>query len=88
MQKEILEGVPYWKDKSNNLYSFEIDKKNLIQLGSFDQETQTVKLKDNWRELYQPKLEEYRNSLKSRDRKENKFDKIDKSEKPKKNESI
>ena len=33
MQKEILEGVPYWKDKSNILYSFEPDKKNLISLG-------------------------------------------------------
>ena len=83
MQKEIIEGVPYWKDKSNTIYSFELDKKNLIQLGSFDQETQTLKLKDNWKELYQPKLDEYRNSLKSRDRKENKIEKVEKVEKTK-----
>lgn len=72
MQKEIVLGVPFWKDKNNNLFSFEIDKKNLIQLGSFHQETQTYNLKEDWRTLYQPKLEEYRNSLKNRERKENK----------------
>lgn len=73
MQKEVINGVPYWRDKNNNIYSFEIDKKNLIQLGSFNQETQTLKLKDNWKELYQPKLEDYRNNLKNRERKENKL---------------
>ena len=72
MQKEIVQGVPYWKDKSNNLYSFEIDKKNLIQLGSFDQESQTIRLKEGWKDIYQTKLEEYRNTLKNRERKENK----------------
>ena len=73
MQKEVINGIPYWRDKNNNIYSFEIDKKNLIQLGSFNQETQTLKLKDNWKELYQPKLEDYRNNLKNRERKENKL---------------
>jgi hypothetical protein len=72
MQKEIVQGVPFWKDKNNNLYSFELDKKNLIHLGSFDQETETVKFKENWRELYRPRLGEYRDSLKNRERKENK----------------
>ena len=72
MQKEIVQGVPFWKDKHNNLHSFELDKKNLIHLGSFDQETQRIKLKDNWKELYRPKLLEYRDSLKNRERKENK----------------
>ena len=72
MQKEIVQGIPFWKDKSNNLYSFELDKKNLIQLGSFDQETQTYRLKDEWKEIYRVKLEEYRASLKNRERKENK----------------
>jgi len=72
MQKEIVQGVPFWKDKSNNLYSFELDKKNLIQLGSFHQESQTLRLKEDWKDIYQSKLEEYRNTLKNRERKENK----------------
>ena len=71
MQKEILEGVPYWKDKSNILYSFEPDKKNLISLGLFDNEK--LILKANWEELYSPKLIAYRNNLVTRDRKENKI---------------
>jgi hypothetical protein len=66
MQKEVLEGVPYWKDKSNNLFSFELDKKNLIQLGCL--EDGKVKLKSNWTELYQPKLNQYREDLTKRER--------------------
>jgi hypothetical protein len=73
MQKEIIQGIPFWRDKNSSIYSFELDKKNLIHLGSFDQETQSLKLKENWRELYRPKLSEYRDSLKNRERKENKL---------------
>ena len=67
MQKEIINGVPFWKDKSNNIFSFEIDKKNLLQLGS------NAKLFHNWQELYDVKLSSYRDNLKPRDRKENKL---------------
>lgn len=72
MQKEIVQGVPFWKDKNNNLFSFELDKKNLIHLGSFNQESQTFTLKDSWQTDYKAKLEEYRLLLKNRERKENK----------------
>lgn len=72
MQKEIVQGIPFWRDKNNNLYSFEIDKKNLIQLGKFDPATETYILSDNWKELYSSKLSEFRTNLKNRDRKENK----------------
>jgi hypothetical protein len=72
MQKEIVQGVPFWKDKNNNLFSFELDKKNLIQLGSFNPETETFTLKDSWQADYKTKLEEYRSLLKNRERKENK----------------
>ena len=67
MQKEIINGVPFWKDKSNNIFSFEIDKKNLLQLGS------NGELFHNWQELYDVKLISYRDNLKPRDRKENKL---------------
>jgi hypothetical protein len=75
MQKEIVEGLPFWKDKSNILYSFEPDKKNLIVLGTYNSETNTITLKDNWKQLYQQKLDDYRKNLKKRERKENKVEK-------------
>lgn len=74
MQKELVDGIPYWKDKSNNVYSFEPDKKNLIVIGSYNSEKKTVTLKPNWKELYQTKLDEYRKNLKNRERKENKLE--------------
>ena len=73
MQKEIVQGIPFWKDKNNNLFSYKVDKKNLIQLGTFDPNTQTYTLSANWKELYSSELSEYRANLKNRDRKENKL---------------
>lgn len=73
MQKEIIQGIPFWKDKNNTLFSFELDKKNIIQLGKFDVETETYILDTNWKELYSPKLNEFRTNSKNRDRKENKL---------------
>jgi len=70
MQKEIVQGIPYWKDKSNNLYSFEPDRKNLINLGTLDKEV--VTLKEGWQTLYKEKLDNYRTNLIKRERKENK----------------
>ena len=70
MQKVIVEGIPFWKDKSNTLYSFEPDKKNIINIGSFVNDT--FKLKDNWESLYESSLCDYRKNLKNRERKENK----------------
>ena len=72
MQKEIVQGIPFWRDKSNNLYSFEPDKKNLIAIATFNHTTETYTLKDNWQELYSEKLDSYRKNLIKRDRKENK----------------
>jgi hypothetical protein len=72
MQKEIVQGVPFWKDKSNNLYSFEPDKKNTVQIGTFNSVTETYTLKDNWQALYSEKLDNYRKNLIKRERKENK----------------
>lgn len=73
MQKEILQGIPFWKDKSNNLYSFEVDKKNLLAIGTYNPTSETYTLKDNWQEIYKVKLNDYRTNLKNRDRKENKL---------------
>ena len=70
MQKEIVQGIPYWKDKSNNLYSFEPDKKNPINLGILDKEV--AALKEGWQALYKERLDNYRINLNKRDRNENK----------------
>jgi hypothetical protein len=72
MQKEIVQGVPFWKDKSNNLYTFETDKKTAIQIGTFNSATETYTLKEGWQQIYQSKLDEHRKNLIKRDRKENK----------------
>jgi hypothetical protein len=74
MQKIIVHGVPFLVDKLNNLYSFEQDKKNLIILGIYNPEKETYTLKDNWEELYQEKLDDYRKNLKNRERKDNKVE--------------
>jgi hypothetical protein len=70
MQKEIIQGIPFWKDKSNNLYSFETDKK--LHIGTYNSATDTYTLKDNWEQLYDSRLKQYRENLNQRDRKENK----------------
>jgi hypothetical protein len=72
MQKELVQGVPFWRDKSNNLYSFEPYKKNLLTLGTFNPTTDTYILKDNWKNLYESRLNDYRKNLNKRERKENK----------------
>jgi len=72
MQKEVVQGVPFWKDRSNNLYSFEPEKNNLLLLGTYNQTTETYALKDNWKTLYEARLSSYRENLNKRERKENK----------------
>jgi hypothetical protein len=72
MQKELVQGVPFWRDKSNNLYSFEVDKKNLLTLGTFNPTTETYILKEEWKNLYESRLNDYRKNLNKRERKENK----------------
>ena len=74
MQKIIVHGVPFLVDKSNNLFTFKVDKKNLIQLGTYNPEKETYTLKENWEQIYQPELDEYRKNLKNRERKDNKVE--------------
>jgi hypothetical protein len=74
MQKIIVHGVPFLVDKSNNLFTFKVDKKNLIQLGTYNPEKETYTLKENWEQLYQPELDDYRKNLKNRERKDNKVE--------------
>lgn len=70
MQKVVVNGIPFWKDKSNTIYSYELDKKNLITLGTIANDS--YKLKEGWEEVYREVLDNYRTNLKDRERKENK----------------
>jgi hypothetical protein len=72
MQKVVVRGLPFLVDKFNNLYNFELDKKNVIQIGSYSPDTESYILKENWHTLYSEKLSNYRTNLKNRERKENK----------------
>ena len=72
MQKEIVQGIPFWRDKSNNLYTFETDKKHAILIGTYNTASETYSLKEDWVKIYQSKLEDHRKNLIKRDRKENK----------------
>ena len=72
MQKVIIEGIPFWKDKSSTLYSFEPEKKNLLTLGSY--KDNKYLLKEDWQAIYKDTLYDFRVNLKNRDRKENKLD--------------
>ena len=72
MQKAIINGIPFWKDKTNTLYSYELDKKNLLTLGTYNPTSDSYTLKESWEETYRDTLENYRTNLKDRERKENK----------------
>ena len=72
MQKEIVQGIPFWRDKANNLYTFEADKKQAILIGTYNTASETYTLKENWVQIYQSKLDDHRKNLIKRDRKENK----------------
>ena len=72
MQKTIINGIPFWKDKTNTLYSYELDKKNLITLGTYIPTSDSYTLKEGWEEIYKHTLDDYRTNLKDRERKENK----------------
>lgn len=73
MQKEVIQGIPFWKDKSNNLYTFEFDKKSAIQIGTYNQASESYTLKSDWQQLLSERLDNYRKNLIKRDRKENKI---------------
>lgn len=62
MQKKIIQGIPFWVDAQNRIYLFETKEAptNPICLGTYSPQTETIALKDNWRELYQANIEEYR----------------------------
>ena len=67
MQRDVIDGIPYWCDKEGRIYYYApgstATDSPKICLGTRD------KLADNWEQLLAPVVEQYRLSLKPRDRK-------------------
>lgn len=67
MQREVLDGVPFWCDKENRVYAYDTVQPPL-HLGT-KTATGGVVLISGWREAYSQRLATWRAELKSRSRK-------------------
>lgn len=67
---KVLQGVPFLVDSSTKtIYAYEKPiSANPLRLGTYNPETETFQLLDNWKELYQPRLEAHRAAEKPRSR--------------------
>ena len=67
---KVLNGVPFLVDSANKvIYAYEKPiSANPLRLGTYDPQTETYQLLDNWKELYQPRLEAHRAAEKPRSR--------------------
>lgn len=66
MISKVLQGIPFLVDASSKkIYAFEKPvSANPLCLGTYDPEKETFQLYDNWKELYESKLQEYRQTVK------------------------
>lgn len=67
---KTFQGIPFLCDAATKtIYAYEkVPTQPLVQLGTYDPEKETFTLSENWRELYEPKLQAYRASEKPRSR--------------------
>ena len=67
---KTLQGIPFLCDTATKtIYAYEkVPTQPLVAVGTYDPEKETFTLTDNWKELYQPKLEAYRASVGPRSR--------------------
>ena len=67
---KTLQGIPFLCDSvSKTVYAYEkVPTQPLVALGTYDPEKETFTLVSNWKELYEPKLAAYRESVKPRSR--------------------
>jgi hypothetical protein len=69
MLVKVFQGIPFLVEPSTkSIFAYEKPVVSPLRLGTYDPETETFTLVDNWKELYQPKLEAYRQSEKPRSR--------------------
>ena len=67
---KTLQGIPFLCDAlTKTIYAYEkVPTQPLVALGTYDPEQETFTLLPNWKELYEPKLAAYRESVKPRSR--------------------
>ncbi len=70
MLVKVLQGIPFLVDPATKtIYAYEKPVQGTpVCLGTYDAEKETFSLYDNWKSLYQPKLEAYRQTEKPRSR--------------------
>jgi len=68
-KKEIIQGIPFWVDTQNRFFAFENkETPGTLHLGTYNPQTKALQLREDWKEVYEPKLQEYRRSLQARAR--------------------
>ncbi len=67
---KTLQGIPFLCDPATKtVYAYEkIPTQPLLALGTYNPEAETFTLVANWKELYEPRLKQYRESLQPRSR--------------------
>lgn len=67
---KTLQGIPFLCDAATKtIYAYEkTPTQPLVALGTYNPETETFSLVENWKELYEPKLKAYRDSVKPQSR--------------------
>ena len=67
---KVLNGIPFLVDSTTKtIYAYEKPiSANPLRLGTYNSQTETFQLVENWKELYQPRLEAHRATEKPRSR--------------------
>jgi hypothetical protein len=67
---KTLQGIPFLCDSTTKtIYAYEkVPTQPLLALGTYNPETEAFTLVQNWKELYEPRLKAYRESLQPRSR--------------------
>lgn len=69
MVVKVIQGIPFVVDAATKkIFSYDKGAQGSICLGTYDPEKEKFALVEGWKELYQPLLEEYRQSVKIRSR--------------------
>ena len=70
MQREVIDGIPFWCDKENNLYYYDVNTTapKTILLGT-KTATNTANLRDDWEQHLAAILAKYRTEAVPRTRK-------------------
>jgi len=70
MKKEVIQGIPFWLDNQNRVYSFEGKEApvNPLWLGTYSPATQKIELRSDWEAAFKDKLEVYRKNSVARAR--------------------